>query len=74
MVLTTVIWKKPPLAKSEYRKNLAKTFVVELDNLATDHREASSYYFALAPVNQRSSFSVNDLVYLPTGQTWQVQF
>ena len=40
------------LAKSEKRTNSASTFVEELDNLATEHREASSDYFALAPVNQ----------------------
>jgi hypothetical protein len=40
------------LAKSEKRKNLASTFVLELDNPATEHREASSDYIALAPVNQ----------------------
>ena len=34
------------------RKNLASTFVQELDNPATEHREASSDYFALVPVNQ----------------------
>jgi len=45
-------WKKPPLAKSEKRKNSACSFVYELDNPATKHREASSDYFALAPVNQ----------------------
>jgi hypothetical protein len=33
-------------------KNSASTFVKELDNPATKHREASSDYFALAPVNQ----------------------
>ena len=40
------------IAKSEKRTNLASTFVEELDNAATEHREASSDYFALAPVNQ----------------------
>ena len=41
-------WKKPLLANSPK----ASTFVKELDNPATEHREASSDYFALAPVNQ----------------------
>jgi hypothetical protein len=45
-------WKKPPLANSEKRTNSASTFVKELDNPATNYREASSDYFALAPVNQ----------------------
>jgi hypothetical protein len=40
------------LSKSEKRTNLASTFVQELDNRAIEHREASSDYFALAPVNQ----------------------
>jgi hypothetical protein len=40
------------LAKSEKRTNSASTFVKELDNPATEHREASSDYFALAPVNK----------------------
>jgi hypothetical protein len=40
------------LAKSEKRKNTENTFVQELDNPATEHFEASSDYFALAPVNQ----------------------
>jgi hypothetical protein len=40
------------LAKSEKRTNLGSTFVYELDNPATEHHEASSDYFALAPVNQ----------------------
>ena len=40
------------LAKSEKRTILASTFVQELDNPATEHCEASSDYFSLAPVNQ----------------------
>ena len=36
----------------EKRTNSASTFVKELDNPATNYREASSDYFALAPVNQ----------------------
>jgi hypothetical protein len=48
------------LAKSEKKKNLASTFVEELNNPETEHREASSDYFVLAPVNQHRmpSFSV----------------
>jgi hypothetical protein len=38
--------------ESEKRTNSASTFVKELDNPATEHREASSDYFALVPVNQ----------------------
>jgi hypothetical protein len=38
------------LAKSEKRKNSLITFVKELDNPATEHREASSNYFAVALV------------------------
>jgi hypothetical protein len=40
------------LAKSEKRKNLVSTFVEELNNPETEHREASSDYFVLTPVNQ----------------------